>query len=176
MDLKKYIKGKQKPQYKLTRDGKVIGTITGAVNEATIKEYIDGENMLKPDQKMDYEVTTKNKVAIDKTNSFSINNEIHASFVSSEDMRGFVLPLVADSAKIEGNSASIDFVANVDGKEIAISLNNSKVLNSVVLGFAAPFIGFDKETWLSTVESTVPPKTVEINKTAFLKGMEQAKN
>ena len=67
-------------------------------------------------------------------------------------------------------------VYTVDGKEIAISLNNSKVLNSVVLGFAAPFIGFDKETWLSTVETTVPPKTVEINKTAFLKGMEQAKN
>ena len=58
----------------------------------------------------------------------------------------------------------------IDGKAIALELNNSKVLNSVVLGFAAPFIGFDKEVWLNTVESTVPPKTIEINKKAFARG------
>lgn len=61
-------------------------------------------------------------------------------------------------------------VYTIDGKEIAVKLENSKVLNSVVLGFAAPFIGFDKEVWLDTVESTVPPKTIEINKKAFLCG------
>jgi indolepyruvate ferredoxin oxidoreductase beta subunit len=37
-------------------------------------------------------------------------------------------------------------------------------------GFAAKFIGFDKEVWLKTVESTVPPKTIEINKAAFESG------
>lgn len=55
----------------------------------------------------------------------------------------------------------------VDALALALSLGNSKVLNSVVLGFAADFIGFDKELWLRTVESTVPPKTVQINKAAF---------
>ena len=61
-------------------------------------------------------------------------------------------------------------VYTIDGKQIAIELENSKVLNSVVLGFAAPFIGFDESTWIKTVESTVPQKTVEINKKAFLRG------
>ena len=58
----------------------------------------------------------------------------------------------------------------IDGQKIAIELGNSKVLNSVVLGYAASFIGFDKETWLNTVATTVPAKTVEINEKAFLAG------
>ena len=61
-------------------------------------------------------------------------------------------------------------VCAIDGQRIALELGNSKVLNSVVLGYAASYIGFDKETWLNTVESTVPPKTIELNKKAFLCG------
>ena len=61
-------------------------------------------------------------------------------------------------------------VYSIDGQKTALELGNSKVLNSVVLGYAAKFIGFDKETWLETVASTVPAKTVEINKNAFLTG------
>ena len=60
----------------------------------------------------------------------------------------------------------------IDGQTLALSLGNSKVLNSVVLGYAASFIGFDKETWLDTVSKTVPQKTVDINKKAFLLGYE----
>ena len=63
-------------------------------------------------------------------------------------------------------------IVSIDGQSIAIELGNSKVLNSVVLGLSAKYIGFDKETWLSVVEKTVPPKTIEINKQAFLKGYE----
>ncbi len=58
----------------------------------------------------------------------------------------------------------------IDGQKIALELGNSKVLNSVVLGFAAAHIGFDKSVWLDTVAATVPPKTVEINKAAFEAG------
>ena len=58
----------------------------------------------------------------------------------------------------------------IDGQKIAIELGNSKVLNSVVLGYAASFIGFDKQTWLDTVASTVPAKTIDINEKAFLAG------
>ena len=61
-------------------------------------------------------------------------------------------------------------VYTVDALGLALSLGNSKVLNSVVLGFASEFIGFDEELWLKTVESTVPPKTVEVNKAAFILG------
>lgn len=58
----------------------------------------------------------------------------------------------------------------IDGQKIALELGNSKVLNSVVLGYAASSIGFSEEVWLETVATTVPPKTVEINKQAFLSG------
>ena len=63
-------------------------------------------------------------------------------------------------------------VYSIDAQRIALELGNSKVLNSVVLGYAASFIGFDKDAWLSTVETTVPAKTIEINKSAFMRGYE----
>lgn len=58
----------------------------------------------------------------------------------------------------------------VDGLNIAKQLGNGKVLNSAVLGAAAKFIGFNREDWIKTIESTVPPKTIEINVKAFNKG------
>ena len=61
-------------------------------------------------------------------------------------------------------------VYRIDGQSIARELGNNKVLNSVVLGYSAAFIGFDKDTWLQTVADTVPPKTVELNKLAFHRG------
>jgi indolepyruvate ferredoxin oxidoreductase beta subunit len=65
-------------------------------------------------------------------------------------------------------------VCTVDGQAIALELKNAKVLNSVVLGFAAKHIGFDEALWLETIESTVPPKTVAINTEAFKRGYELA--
>ena len=61
---------------------------------------------------------------------------------------------------------------SLDGAKLALELGNSKVLNSVILGFAAKFVGFDKELWLDTVKATVPPKTIDINVKAFLTGYE----
>ena len=63
-------------------------------------------------------------------------------------------------------------VYSIDAQKIALELGNSKVLNSVVLGYAASHIGFDKDTWLNTVSTTVPAKTIEINKKAFICGYE----
>ncbi len=63
-------------------------------------------------------------------------------------------------------------VYTIDGGAVAKELGNSKVLNSVVLGLSAKHIGFDKNEWLNVVRTTVPPKTVEINEKAFLKGYE----
>ena len=63
----------------------------------------------------------------------------------------------------------------IDGQKVAIELGNSKVLNSVVLGYAASFIGFDEKSWLDTIASTVPPKTIDINQKAFLVGFNSQK-
>ena len=61
-------------------------------------------------------------------------------------------------------------VYSIDGGSVAKELGNSKVLNSVVLGLAAKYIGFSKEEWISVIEKTVPQKTIEINEQAFMKG------
>ncbi len=66
-------------------------------------------------------------------------------------------------------------VYSIDGQSVALELGNSRVLNSVVLGFAAGYIGFEADSWLDTVASTVPAKTVEINKKAFIRGYEANK-
>ena len=63
-------------------------------------------------------------------------------------------------------------VIAIDGMAIAKNLGNSKVLNSVVLGLSAKYIGFTKEQWLDVVRNTVPQKTIEINEKAFLSGYE----
>ena len=64
-------------------------------------------------------------------------------------------------------------IYTINGLEIAKSLGNSKVLNSVVLGLSAKHIGFKEEDWLAVIEKTVPPKTIELNKTAFKCGYEK---
>ena len=58
----------------------------------------------------------------------------------------------------------------IDAQKIAKELGNSKVLNSVVLGYATKHLGIDKETVIKTVEETVPQKTIELNVQAFLMG------
>ena len=63
-------------------------------------------------------------------------------------------------------------VYKVRAMEEAINLGNSKVFNIIVLGVAAKHMDFSKEAWLNVIEKTVPPKTVEINKKAFLLGYE----
>ncbi len=63
-------------------------------------------------------------------------------------------------------------VYKIDAMEEAKKLGNSKVFNIIVLGIAARHMDFSKEAWLTVIEKTVPPKTVEINKKAFLTGYE----
>lgn len=61
-------------------------------------------------------------------------------------------------------------VYTVDAMDEAIKLGNSKTFNVIVLGIAAQHMDFSEEAWLRVIEKTVPPKTVELNKKAFLKG------
>lgn len=61
----------------------------------------------------------------------------------------------------------------INAQSIAKELGNSKVLNSVVLGYSAKHLGLDKEVILKVLETTVPQKTIELNKLAFLAGYDK---
>lgn len=65
-------------------------------------------------------------------------------------------------------------VYSINANEEALKLGNSKVFNSIILGLSAKHLDFKKEDWLEVIEQTVPAKTVEINKKAFLIGYEKA--
>ena len=54
----------------------------------------------------------------------------------------------------------------------AKKIGNSRTFNIIVLGLAAKYMDFKIEDWLEVIENTVPPKTVEINKKAFITGYE----
>ena len=90
------------------------------------------------------------------------------------DQRIDPMPVVTGAAQypeniIEDLSREHKLVS-INGLDIAKSLGNSKVLNSVVLGLAAKHIGFDEKEWMDVLVATVPAKTIEINKAAFLAG------
>ena len=86
------------------------------------------------------------------------------------------MPVVSGAAKYPDNIIE-DLekehkVFKVNAMEEALKLGNSRVFNIIVLGVAARHMDFSKEAWLNVIEKTVPPKTVEINKQAFLLGFE----
>ncbi len=58
----------------------------------------------------------------------------------------------------------------VNAMEEARELGNIRTFNVIILGVAAQYMEFSKEDWLNAIEAAVPPKTVEINKKAFVKG------
>lgn len=61
-------------------------------------------------------------------------------------------------------------VYSVDAMSEAKKLGNSRVFNNIVLGIAAQHMDFSENDWLNVIENTVPPKTIDINKKAFLVG------
>lgn len=65
-------------------------------------------------------------------------------------------------------------VYSMNAMEEALKLGNSKVFNILLLGMAARHMDFSKEQWLRVIEKTVPPKTVESNRKAFLLGYGEA--
>lgn len=58
----------------------------------------------------------------------------------------------------------------VEATETAKEMGAPKAFNVIVLGAAARYVGFEKEDWIKVIESTVPPKTVEVNRKAFEAG------
>ncbi len=58
-------------------------------------------------------------------------------------------------------------IISLDALSLALEAGTAKCANIVLLGAAVPHLGIDKEIWIDTIKSTVPPKTVEINLKAF---------
>lgn len=58
----------------------------------------------------------------------------------------------------------------VDATKKAKELGSPRAFNVIVLGAAAKHMGFEKEDWIQVIETTVPPKTIDINKMAFETG------
>ncbi|NQU58037.1 MAG: 2-oxoacid:acceptor oxidoreductase family protein [Rhodospirillales bacterium] len=62
----------------------------------------------------------------------------------------------------------------LDATTMATELGNPRVSNTVLLGTLSTALEFTVEEWLQVISDFVPPKTVEVNRQAFLKGREWA--
>ena len=58
----------------------------------------------------------------------------------------------------------------VPGTAIARDLGNARAANVVLLGAVSTFLDVPAETWLEVIEARVPPKYVEVNRQAFMRG------
>ena len=67
---------------------------------------------------------------------------------------------------IEGLSEKYN-VISLDAMAEAEKMGNTRVFNTIILGVAASRMEFSKETWIETIKSIVPPKTVDLNVKAF---------
>ena len=92
------------------------------------------------------------------------------------DVRIDPMPVVTGAAVYpEGLKEDLEkshVVYAVDANAEAAKLGNPRVFNLIVLGLAAKKLDFAKEDWLKVIEETVPHKTIDINKQAFLMGYE----
>ncbi|MBE5996916.1 MAG: indolepyruvate oxidoreductase subunit beta [Lachnospiraceae bacterium] len=61
-------------------------------------------------------------------------------------------------------------VYKVDAGYEAQIVGNPRCFNVIVLGMAARHMDYSYEDWMAVIETTVPPKTIEINKKAFDRG------
>jgi indolepyruvate ferredoxin oxidoreductase beta subunit len=64
-------------------------------------------------------------------------------------------------------------VVRVDGLALAEKAENVKAANVAILGALSAMLDTPAEAWLEAVEAHVPPKAVQINRTAFRLGREQ---
>jgi indolepyruvate ferredoxin oxidoreductase beta subunit len=64
----------------------------------------------------------------------------------------------------------------VPGTATARELGNARAANVVLLGALSTFLDVPQETWLGVIEARVPPKYVELNRQAFLRGRQAVAN
>ncbi len=58
----------------------------------------------------------------------------------------------------------------IPATDIAIELGNVKTTNVILIGVLASKMDIEKETWINVVRRKVPPKSVDVNISAFEKG------
>ena len=75
---------------------------------------------------------------------------------------------IAELRKITGN------VIAIDADRMARDLGNIRLVNTILLAVASPFLGFDAAVWRKAIRKLVKPKLVEINLKAFALGNELA--
>jgi indolepyruvate ferredoxin oxidoreductase, beta subunit len=67
-------------------------------------------------------------------------------------------------------------VIAVDADKMARDLGNVRLVNTILLAVASPFMGFSRSVWEDAIKKLVKPKLVDINLKAFAQGYELAKN
>lgn len=68
-------------------------------------------------------------------------------------------------------AAGIDLVA-VDALALAEQAGSAKAVNIVLMGILSKYFDFTEDEWNTAIESSVPPKFLELNKKAFALGRE----
>jgi len=100
------------------------------------------------------------------------------------DTRRIVPPFACRNRR---RGAALDYVAEtpaeiiervgegiaLDAAGIAERLGNTRAANTVLLGALSTALDFAADGWLSVLDRFVPPKTVEVNRQAFLEGRDQ---
>ncbi|MEG0085429.1 MAG: indolepyruvate oxidoreductase subunit beta [Niameybacter sp.] len=87
------------------------------------------------------------------------------------------MPVVMGKAKYPENIEATIKEMNpeaclIDALSIAKEIGNVKVVNMIMIGAYAAYIGDTLEEWKKIVEDTVPQYTIEMNQTALKKGYE----
>jgi len=82
------------------------------------------------------------------------------------------MPVISGAAEypeniIEKMRAEGASIIETDALKTAVEAGSSKAVNVVLLGLLAKSSEIEKEVWVKTLEETVPPKFLEINKKAF---------
>lgn len=72
-------------------------------------------------------------------------------------------------------SRGVRYIA-LDAQTLALEAGSARCVNIVLLGLLASRLTFSKELWLDAIADCVPQKTLEMNKKAFLLGLEAAKD
>ncbi|WP_070000835.1 indolepyruvate oxidoreductase subunit beta [Cellulosilyticum sp. I15G10I2] len=85
------------------------------------------------------------------------------------------MPVVMGLAKYPENileqiKASCERTCCIDALVIAKAIGNVKVVNMIMIGAYAAYVGDTLEEWEIIVEKTVPKHTIEMNKEALRKG------
>jgi len=71
---------------------------------------------------------------------------------------------------LEQIKAACEHTCFIDALSIAKKIGNVKVVNMIMIGAYAAYIGDNLEEWEAIVEKTVPKHTIEMNKEALRKG------